>query len=74
MFTANHEAKEKDVANDTKQPEPGIDALKAAARLQQQVITGLDFQIEELVKKRTVEKGKLRSITGKIVTIEMRGD
>lgn len=74
MFTKDNKAEERNVANDTKQPEPGIDTLKAEARAQQQVITGLDYQINELVKKRIIEKGKLRSITGKIVTIEMRGD
>lgn len=56
-----------------KVPKTPLELLRADAFKSQGVITDLDEQIEALTKKRTVEKGKLRSITSKIVTIQLNG-
>lgn len=46
--------------------------LRAQAQDHMARIAELDTQIEALVKERTAEKGKLRAVTNKIVTKELK--
>lgn len=51
-----------------------IYALKTQARTHQASIESFDAQIDVLVKQRTGEKAKLRAITSKIVTLQLKSD
>ena len=53
--------------------EPTINEMKAEAFQYQQEVSHCDEQIAAMQKKRAESQKKLRAITGKIVTAELKG-
>lgn len=50
-----------------------IETLTRGAKVQQDIVTAIDEQIAGLQKKRAEHSKKLRSLTSKIVTLEIKG-